>query len=238
MIAGPVKKSMMASLSDASFCGYPVTTRMVVVAGHTFHLLAPRNCEELLDDPRTMARFTADEYMPYWADLWPAAFLLAEEVAAWPPAAGASDPPGVLELGCGLGLVGLAVAWRGYPVIVTDYDEDALAFAAENARRNGLPPPLTRSIDWRQTYPDLALDRILAADVLYEARNLAPMANFIRQHLRPGGFALVADADRPTADPFERVARAAGLAVTVRAVQQPRANQPPLSGRIFRLWNP
>jgi methylase of polypeptide subunit release factors len=82
----------------------------------------------------------------------------------------------VLELGAGLGLVGLAAARRGYRVTLTDHDADALAFARETARVNGLAIPQTRVVDWRSPPLEVRMDRIVAADVLYESRHLEPVA--------------------------------------------------------------
>ena len=209
------------------FRGYPVCVQTVTVGGRTYELRLPTRAEALLDDPRVLARFERDEYLPYWATLWRAALALAEVVAAWGPAPAA--PPTVLELGCGLGLVSLLAAGLGYRVIASDYDEDALAFTRDNAARNGLPVPETRRIDWRERYADLRPDRIVAADVLYEARNLRPVAEFIRRHLAPGGIALIGDPNRCTADSFEQVLSAVGLAVRVKLVERPAA------GRIFEL---
>lgn len=216
--------------------GYPVQVEQVHVGGRVYALLVPANSAVLLDDPAVVARFAADEYMPYWAALWPGALLLADVVAAWGPAPPAGAPS-VLELGAGLGLVGLVAAELGFSVTVSDYDEDALAFARENARRNGVAAPATRHVDWRQTYDDLRPDRILAADVLYEARNLEPIARFIRNHLAPGGFALLSDANRSTADPLPRIAAGFGLAVEVTTVERPGEDPArPGRGRIFHLW--
>ncbi|MCK4343013.1 MAG: methyltransferase domain-containing protein [Phycisphaerae bacterium] len=203
--------------------------------GRTYELLAPAKGEALLDDPRVVERFERDEYMPYWAMLWPAALLLADIVATWEPAASHPEPPTVLELGCGLGLVGLVAARLGYRVTVSDHDEDALAFARESARRNGLPPPATRYFDWREAQQAWHVDRIVAADVLYEARNLEPVAEFIRQHLNAEGFALLSDPHRRTADSFELTARACGLSVAVTAVERSDEGGLPIRGRIFHL---
>ena len=214
--------------------GYPVRVERVTVGEREYELLVPADSDALLDHPQVRARFAQDEYMPYWAMLWPAALFLADAVAEWGPVPPGAELPHVLELGCGLGLVGLVAAHRGYRVTLSDYDEDALALAEANARRNGLPAPETRIIDWRRTYDDLCPDRILAADVLYEARNLEPVAQFVARHLNPGGFALIADANRSTADPFERIARRCGLSVTVSCVE--RRDAPaggPAQGRIF-----
>jgi predicted nicotinamide N-methyase len=223
------------------FRGYRVHWEPITLSGRTFELLMPVAPDDLLDNPRVAARFEHDEYLPYWATLWPAALLLAENIAMWPFAPRHPNPPTVLELGCGLGLVGLVALQLGYRVILSDYDEDALAFARASATRNGLPEPETRSIDWRLEYDDLRPDRILAADVLYEARNLRPIAQFIRTHLAPGGVALVSDAQRSTADTFAAEARAAGLDVHIRSAHHAAPAAAPwlpnaaTAGRIFEL---
>jgi SAM-dependent methyltransferase len=214
------------------FRQYVVRWERVQVGGREYELLMPANSEALLEDPRVLARFERDEYMPYWANLWPAAKLLAREVAAWPLVAPGEVSPEVVELGCGLGLVGLVAAQRGYRVTLSDHDEDALAFAVESARRNGITPPATRILDWRETYADVRPERILAADVLYEQRHLAPLAAFVREHLAPGGFALLADPGRGTADQFPCVAEAAGLRIGVQVVP---AVDGWSTGRLFRV---
>lgn len=219
------------------FRNYPVQIETVPLGGRTYTLVVPQQTDALLDDPRVVARFEHDEYMPYWATLWPAAVLLADVVAAWPRPPADAEPPAVIDLGCGLGLVGLVAADRGCRVTVADHDEDALAFAVENARRSDLPPPSTLHLDWRD--PPAALpqyDRILAADVLYEARNLQPVADLVVRTLRPGGFALLADPHRQTADQFDQLARAGGLNVAVSELSRAAdAHRSALSARVFHL---
>jgi 2-polyprenyl-3-methyl-5-hydroxy-6-metoxy-1,4-benzoquinol methylase len=218
------------------FRGYPVRWRRVEVAGRKIELLSPANHESLIDDPLVEARYERDEYMPYWAELWPASLLLADAVAGWGPAEVPGEAPSVLELGCGLGVVSLVALQLGYAVTASDYDDDALAFVVESARRNGLPQPETRRIDWRKTYPGLRFDRIVAADVLYETRNLRPMAEFVRAHLRSDGVGLLCDTNRPTADNFDRIARECELSVVIEPVERPgAADEPIVRGRIFHL---
>ncbi len=201
------------------FRGYPVRLREIDVGGRVYRIAGPANYESLVDDPRVVARFERDEYMPYWAEFWPASRLLAEEIAGW-PAASAEDPPLLLELGCGLGLVGLVAISRGYRAVLSDYDDDALAFVRESAALNGLPPPETRFIDWRESYDELRPARIVAAEILYERRHLAPVAEFIRRHLAPGGAALICDNWRSVADGFAEAAQRAGLRVETRRVER------------------
>src|SRR3954454_4375998 len=76
----------------------PVITSRHVVGGHPFALVRPGDPDRLLDDPSVLAWNHRDDYMPYWAYLWPGAFLLAEVVAKaqWEPGTPA------LEIGCGL----------------------------------------------------------------------------------------------------------------------------------------
>jgi SAM-dependent methyltransferase len=190
-------------------------------------LIGPADSAGLAEDPRVIDRFERDEYLPYWADLWPSSLLLAEHLLVnWSPpsraVAGPQGRPHLLDLGCGLGLAGIAGATAGLRVTLGDYDDDALAFAMENARRNGLSKAIdaglveAQHVDWRESYPNLRVDVLVAADVLYETRGLAPLAEFIRRHLRPDGVALIADPNRSTAPAFDAIARHSGL--TIEAV--------------------
>ena len=124
--------------------------------------------------------------------------------------------PTLLEFGCGLGLISLVALRRGFVVISSDYEDDALKFVEENARQNNLAAPQTRFIDWREEYPDLRPERIVAAEVLYEARNGEPIARFVATHLAPDGLAVICDRNRTTADCFPEQAQNVGLEVTVR----------------------
>jgi SAM-dependent methyltransferase len=218
------------------FRGYPIKRRLIEVAGREFAVLGPANFESLVDEPAVIARFERDEYMPYWAEFWPASLLLADSVAQWIPAADRDKPLQVLDLGCGLGIISLVLLSLGYRVIASDYDEDALAFVVESARRNGLPPPETRSVDWRAVYPDLLVDRIVAAEVLYESRNLRPVAEFVQRHLLPDGAAIICDANRTTADAFDGIARHCGLSVEVHAAERSSGDgENIVRGRVFVL---
>jgi hypothetical protein len=102
--------------------------------------------------------------------------------------------------------------------------------------RNGLPAPETRYVDWRESYPDLRPDRIVAAEVLYETRNLRPIADFVARHLKPDGVALICDGNRSTADEFDTVARHCGLSVEITTAERPGlAGGKPIRGRLFHL---
>src|SRR6185436_11170070 len=79
----------------------------------TIDLLAPVNPDVLLDDPAVRQRYHEDNYMPYWPIIWPAGLLLAAKILtdkALPPVPpqGTSDVAKCLDMGCGLGLAGIA----------------------------------------------------------------------------------------------------------------------------------
>jgi predicted nicotinamide N-methyase len=125
-------------------------------------LLRPVSPDALLDEEA----FERDEFLPYWAELWPAATALA---SALPDVAGLC----VVELGCGLGLPSLVAAALGADVTATDWAPDAIELLLENAARNGLA--LRAEVrDWREPWPE-RFDVALAADVLYEQRNVEPL---------------------------------------------------------------
>ena len=151
---------------------------------------------DALADAVSPEAFEEDERFPYWAELWPSAVALAAFVLE----RGIGRGLRALELGCGLGLAGVAAARLGARMTFTDYEPDALAFARANHALNlGFPAP-ARLVDWRDPPRDLAAPVVLAADVLYELRFLEPFLRTLRQAVAPGGVALVAEPGRSIAE--------------------------------------
>jgi predicted nicotinamide N-methyase len=160
--------------------------------GRCLEIFRPPSADELIDE----AAFDEEEFLPYWAEVWPSGLALARHVAA-------RELRGlrVLELGCGLGLPALAAALGGADVLATDWAEDAIELLRRNAERNGVllrvarvrwsePEPLLRAAPW---------DLVLGADLLYEARNAEQLAELLP---RLGGAALLAEPGRPYAKEF------------------------------------
>ena len=52
----------------------------VYVGDYTFRIGRPGDADKLLDHPWVRSAYAADEYVPYWAQLWPAARMLAKVV--------------------------------------------------------------------------------------------------------------------------------------------------------------
>src|SRR3954452_12650764 len=91
----------------------------VFIDDFTFQIERPADSDKLLDHPWVRSAYAADEYVPYWAQLWPAARMLAK-VAVREDWAASPQPVRVLEVGCGLGLAGIACLSRGLRVTFSD----------------------------------------------------------------------------------------------------------------------
>ncbi|MFL5845229.1 MAG: class I SAM-dependent methyltransferase [Solirubrobacteraceae bacterium] len=182
--------------------------------GRELLLLRPRDTEELLDEAVFEDR---DEFIPYWADLWPSAILLARTLAGR-SLRGAR----VLELGCGLGLPSLAAAQAGGRVLATDWAPDALEAVELNAAHNEVAVETLVS-DWRAPGELLArgpFDLVIAADVLYERRNVTPLTELIE---RLDTVVWLADPGRPPAAEMTGNLELAGWDVsTLAATDSPR----------------
>src|SRR5665213_1108787 len=98
----------------------------VELAGHALTLLRPASADELIDEEA----FDDEEFLPYWAELWPSGVALASAVSAL-ELRGSQ----VIELGAGLGLPSLAAALGGADVLATDWADDAVELLRLNAWR-------------------------------------------------------------------------------------------------------
>lgn len=200
---------------------FDLVEETIPLGGRRLTISRPQSSEALIDEEA----FERDEFLPYWAELWPSGVALARLVAGRP-----LGGRRVLELGCGLALPSLAAALAGAHVVATDWSEDALRLARLNADRNGARLE-TRHLRWDAPAAAQELGRfdlVLAADVLYEERNVEHLLALLPLVVAAGGEALVADPGRAHATAFLR--RAAGR---WRVEAQPAADLP--RGGIHRL---
>lgn len=206
----------------------------VCLEGRTFHLERPADSDRLLDHPAMHSAFAADEYMPYWADLWPGARILAKAILRepWTPALEA------LEIGCGLGLPGIVALACGLRVTFSDYDATALRFAADNARANGFSDFRLLQLDWRCPPADLRFPVILGADLIYEIRSVEPFVALIKRLLAPGGVCLVTDQDRTPAHLFRETLATAGLHYTAKVMHAGETSGRRVRGTLYRITHP
>lgn len=212
-------------------CGWIV--REFVLGDHVLKLTVPYRPDALLEGREVRQANDRDDYMPYWAYLWPAAIHMSWAVikADWPIGTR------VLELGCGVGLVGLAALARGHHVTLTDYEAKSVVVARHNARLNEFPQFEAFELDWRSP-PAVTYPVILGCDLLYEQRNFEPILDLLEIMLEPGGICWLADGGRSVAHQFWYLARERGYAVTMRDHEGIEINQPGFRYQLFELRRP
>lgn len=207
--------------------------RTHIVGSHSFDLLAPADPDEFLNQLEE----TSDAHLadPYWSAIWSAAPLLAQRVAghSWPVGTTA------LELGCGVGLAGLAALASGVTVTFTDYIAVAVALAVENARQNGFSAATGLVLDWRDPPIMEPFPLVLASDVLYEKQLHADLLITLDQVLATDGQCWIGDPGRAAADDFANLARQRGYEVTIEQVDDSRQIAPrPANFQLLILHRP
>jgi len=213
----------------------PISESVVQAGGRSIRLVRPGDPDRLLEHPEVAAWNLADDYMPYWAYLWPGSFLLGDAIVAgrWP------ERTRTLELGCGLGLPGLVALSEGLWVEFTDYDRTPLAFVERSAASNGFDPLRYSAslLDWRQpTEGRFAL--ILGADITYERRLVPLVASVIAAKLEPGGVALITDPNRVASQGFGEALRSVGLMFEVTQAEADCGEMGMVQGTIYRIGKP
>ena len=153
-----------------------------------------RRCRDAILDELLAEDDPDEDRLPFWAELWPAGVALARAIATRPLAGRR-----VLELGCGLGLVSVTAALAAAEVLAVDRSPEATAFTAVNAARNGAtlqtavcafdqPDRLLAGAPW---------DLVLAADLLYEQRNVPVLLWLLPRLIAATGEVWLADPGRP-----------------------------------------
>ena len=196
---------------------YDVVTEQVRVRSYNWSLLAVRD-SNLLVDAITPEKFEADGRLPYWADVWASSIAMACALRERAGLRGST----LLELGCGLGLAGIAGAQAGATVTMTDYEPDAIEFARCNAAANLTPEEharvVLRMLDWRDSEAAGTFDLVVGADIVYERQSFPALIACVRRNLRPGGSFLVADPGRSIGRDFMRLASAEGFRLSEATV--------------------
>lgn len=234
-----------------------VVRETIILGEHTFLIDKPGGSDDLLKHPAVVAAFADDEYLPYWSDLWPAARMLAKPVLAEPEFRGQkSEARGqraggvggltsdvcsltsALEVGCGLGLPGIAALARGLHVIFSDYDATAVGYASNNARLNGFHDFTTLVFDWRDPPTNLQVDVVLASDLTYEARHVEPLVALVQRVLKPGGLCLWTDQDRPPAAALRAELDRLGWPVETKVARAGEPGGQRYKGTLYRIRRP
>ncbi len=154
-------------------------------------LFRPAAPEEIVD-AESLLRDAVVPEPPYWALVWIGAQAIARRLLECPPPPTAS----VCDLGCGLGLSGLAAGRSGAHILFCDLAAECLPIVEASARENSLRSFEVRRVDFTRDRLGTRFDLISAADIVYDPEAYAPLADFIASHLADGGEVLVTESLR------------------------------------------
>ncbi len=173
----------------------------------------PADTDALLD----RAAADPEQNLPYWAELWPSGIALAAAILQHPEMVRGEA---VLELGSGVGITAAVALAAGADLLATDYSPESLLLTRVTALRHCGQEPRTMQVNWRQPAADLlALQPagypvVLAADVLYERRDIGPLLELFDRIVAPDGVLWLAEPGRPPASIFLESASRAGWSFT------------------------
>ncbi len=176
-------------------------------SGETLAILKPDDMDRLLDavedDP--------EQNLPYWAEIWPSGVALADEVVAEPEALAGLR---AFEIGSGIGITAAAALRAGADLTVADYAAAALTLCRANTLLNTGREPRTIRCNWRDPGDELLslapFPVVLAADVLYESRDVEPLLDLLERLVAPDGLLWLAEPGRAVARHFVQLAAQRG----------------------------
>ncbi len=180
-----------------------LVTQDVLVPGIDIPLVVtrPTNTDLLLDqiadDP--------EQNLPYWAELWPSGIALAAAIAGQPHIVRGRK---TVELGSGIGITAAVALAAEADLLATDYAPESLTLTRITSLRHAGREPTTLHVNWRDAGDQEELlrhgpfDVVLAADVLYERRDVDPLLDLLERLVAPGGLLWLAHPSRPPARLF------------------------------------
>ena len=172
--------------------------KTVSLGDYSFSIEAVGDTDKLIESLSDV-EFKKEDRFPYWAELWPSSIGLSEYILNNKRL---FKNKKILELGCGLGLTGMAARTADADVVFSDYDPLALEFTRRNFRRNFDHPAKVLLLDWRKPIVEEQYDMIIGADILYERKMMSPLLNLCKQALTKEGLVLLAEPGRIVAQEF------------------------------------
>jgi predicted nicotinamide N-methyase len=203
-----------------TIAGYPTRQLTVDLESLQVKLLVVRRLEDYVDAEELLRNPDAPE-PPYWAHLWTGSRALARRLVAVPDLTRTR----VVDIGCGVGLAGIAAAMRGAQVTLFDTAREAGCFARANAALNGCRVHVLQT-DVRHAGLRSQFEYCLAADVTYDPLLQQALAAFLARHLAVHGRAWCAESVRTADQGFRRACECLGLCVTERDACEPDEDRP------------
>jgi len=169
----------------------------MVIKERNFSFLFPKFIDRFIDPQDLFNNF------PLWSKIWQASIVLADHITDIK----AEQEKRFLEIGCGLGVVGIIASSFGHRVTMTEYNPDALNFARANALRNLSltdPKPEIMKLDWKKPGLEGRFDYIVGSEVIYNEQDYQPILMLFKRYLKPSGEIILAEGVRKTSMEFFR----------------------------------
>ena len=173
---------------------YETDTVDVAIRNRKFSFLVPKSLDRFIDPENIFNKF------PLWAKIWEPCLILADHLASMP----VNPEKSFLEIGSGLGLVGIVASLFGHKVTMTEYNHDALNFAKANAQINNCSNIGIKELDWNKPELEGTFDRIIGCEVIYKEQSFYPILRLFRTCLKEDGAILLAEKPRRSSIEFFR----------------------------------
>ena len=171
---------------------YETVSTPVTINGISLALFTPASIDPFINPNDVMHNF------PMWAKIWEASGVLASYLVDLP-----SNPnQTMLEIGCGLGIVGIAAAKAGHHITMTDNNTDALNFSRANALANGCPHIPVKRVDWHSPSLEGCFDYIVGSETVYKTEDINSLEFLFEHYLAPEGTILLSESVRRTGVDF------------------------------------
>ena len=179
---------------DSFHSEYDTDIREITINGKRFRFLVPDSIERFIDFEDPLHAF------PLWAKIWHAGVVLAGYLNSMPVEPGKK----FLEIGSGIGLIGIVAAEAGHNVTITDYNADALNFALANTHLNNCSHVTVGRLDWKNPDLDGHFDYIVGSEVIYRNEDIPLLLQLFQNYLNPDGKVLLVEEMRATVTEFCR----------------------------------
>ena len=176
---------------------YETDTSDLALKGRHFRFFVPKSIDQFLDPGDLFHDF------PLWSKIWEASVILSDYLAGMR----VDEEKRILEIGCGMGVVGVVASAFGHRVNMTEYNPDALNFARANARANlseddaGIE---ITDLDWSKPRLEGVFDYIIGSEVIYKEKDYQSILKLFKTYLRPSGEIILAEGVRKTSMEFFR----------------------------------
>ncbi len=175
---------------------YKPEEKTLRIDDRSFIFFFPRDIIPFINEKDPISNF------PLWARMWEGAIVLIDYLCnqRWEKAMS------FLEIGAGIGFVGIVTASLGHRVTITDYNEDALNFihanALKNLREDEIKRVKVKKCDWNRPDLDEKYDYIIGSDVIFREEDFEPILSLFDRYLKEDGEIILSEGIRKSSLKF------------------------------------